>query len=124
MTSRILSSTAWKMRFGRLDPGSGRRADVKLDLAAVDGREEVAADEHQHRAAEREHQDGDDRDDEAPREQRGEQPGIAVAHALEAALEPGVEAGEPASRSTVRGPWCSPLSSRPMVIGVSVRDRP
>ncbi len=44
MTSRILSSTAWKMRFGRLDAGAGRRAHVELDLAAVDHRKEVAAD--------------------------------------------------------------------------------
>ena len=36
--------------FGGLDPGAGRRADVKLDLPAVDGRKEVAADERKHHA--------------------------------------------------------------------------
>ena len=71
MISRILSSTAWKMRSVDFDPGSGRRADVELDLPAVDGREEVAADQQNMAAAEREHKDGDDRHDEPPIEQRG-----------------------------------------------------
>ena len=35
-TSRILSSTAWKMLLGRLDARAGRRADMELDQAAVD----------------------------------------------------------------------------------------
>ena len=48
MTCLILSSTAWKIGFGGLDAGSGRRADMELDLPAVDEREEVAPDEHEH----------------------------------------------------------------------------
>ena len=55
---------------GRLDPGSGRRTDVELDLPAVDRRKEVAADQQQHGGAQREHQDGDDRDNEPSLEQR------------------------------------------------------
>ena len=81
-------------RFGRLDAGPGRRADVELDLAAVDGRKEIAADEHQHHSAEREHQDGDDRNDERRLSSIREQLDIALAHALEAALEGAMEAGK------------------------------
>ena len=53
MTSRILSSTAWKICSVALDARAGGRADMKLDLAAVDQREEVAADEDEHHRAER-----------------------------------------------------------------------
>ena len=87
--------------FGDLDPRSGRSADVKLDLTAVDGRKEIAADERQQNPAEREHQDGNDRDDEPAREKRGQQSGIADAHRLETALEPGIEPAKPAARSAV-----------------------
>ena len=43
-------------RLGAFDAGSRGRADVELDLAAVDQREEVAADQRQHHRAEAEHQ--------------------------------------------------------------------
>ena len=45
---------------------AGRRADVELDLAAVDQRKEVATDEHEQRAAQRQHQHGGGRNDETP----------------------------------------------------------
>ena len=41
---------------GLFNARSGRRAHVQLDLAAVDDREEVAADEHEQRAAKRQHE--------------------------------------------------------------------
>ena len=72
---------------GGFDPGAGRRADVKLDLAAVDERKEVAADQRQHHPAEAEHQHGDHRNDDSPLQQHGQQFRIAVAQAFEAALE-------------------------------------
>ena len=42
-----------KDALGGFDAGLGRDSDVELDLAAVDGGEEVAADHGQHPAAER-----------------------------------------------------------------------
>ncbi len=79
---------------GRFDPRSRGRPDVELDLAAVDEREEVVADELEHDAAEAEHQDRRRRNDEAPPQQRRQQGAIAVAQALEAALEAGMDAAE------------------------------
>ena len=110
MTSRILSSTAWKMPLGRLDARAGRRADMELDLAAVDQREEVAADEDEHVAAERQDQDGDDRHEEARCEKRREQTDIAGAHPLEAAVEAMCRprtsrAGRPRRRRRDARPW-------------------
>ena len=72
---------------GRFDAGCRRGADVKLDLSAIDRGEEVAADQRQHHAAQREHQRGDNRDDEPPLEQHRQHAHIASAKALEAALE-------------------------------------
>ena len=81
---------------GRFDAGRRRRADVELDLSAVDGGEEVAADHGEHHAAQREHQRGGNRDDEPPLEQHREHAHIALAKPLEAALE---SAGENAQTS-------------------------
>src|ERR1700704_5612922 len=64
---------------GALYPGSGRGADMELDLAAVDDRKEVATYRHQHRGTEHENEDGDDRDDDPSMQQRGKQSDIVVA---------------------------------------------
>ena len=66
MISRILSSTAWKIRSVDFNPGSGGRAHVQLNLSAVDGRKEIAADQQQHGGPEAEYQDGHDRNDDPP----------------------------------------------------------
>ena len=58
---------------GAFDAGPGRGANVKLDLAAVDEREEVPANKHQHHCAEAEYQHGDDRHDDPPAKQNGEE---------------------------------------------------
>ena len=81
MTSRILSSTAWKICSVDLDAGARRRANVELDHAAVDRRIEIAADKDEHHGAEGEHQDGEDRDD-GP---AGQQHRRAARHSLRAA---------------------------------------
>ncbi len=47
-----------------VDAGARRRPDMELDHAAIDRRIEIAADKDEHHAAERENEDGDDRDDE------------------------------------------------------------
>ena len=94
MTSRILSSTSWKIRsvFSMRVPG--RRADMELDLPAVDRREEIAADQREHHGAERQHQDDDipagtmKRCSSSPASELD----IAMAHRFEAPLERRVEA--------------------------------
>src|SRR4029077_20593117 len=94
---------------GRLDASTCRCADVELYLPAVDDRKEVAAYEHQHRGTKCEYHRGDDRDDDAPIEQQGDQPDIAATHMLEASLECAVKAGEPASRgATCRAMMLAP----------------
>jgi hypothetical protein len=60
---------------------------VKLDLAAVDQREKVAANDREHHRAEDEYQDGNDRDDGPPAKQRCEQSFVSITQLLEAALE-------------------------------------
>ena len=95
-TSRILSSTAWKMPSVRLDARSGGSAHMQLNLAAVDQRIEVAADKHEHHRAKRQHEHGDCRHDELPRQQHSEQARITLAHGLEAAFEGAVEAAKTA----------------------------
>ncbi len=67
-----------KNALGGFDAGRRRHADVELDLSAVDGREEVAADNGQHQASERKHQRGDDRDDEPPLEQHREHAHVSL----------------------------------------------
>ena len=79
---------------GLLDAGAGRRAHVQLDLAAVDDREEVAADEQEQRAAERQHYGRDHRHDDPASKQRIQHLPIAIAHGLEAALEAGDESAQ------------------------------
>src|SRR5205823_6319267 len=86
---------------GRFDAGPGGRADMELDLTAVDDRKEVAALQHQNCGAEPEHQEDDDRNDCFSMQQKTEKRHIAVAHALEAPLEGGVKAGEPSGCRTV-----------------------
>jgi hypothetical protein len=85
-----------KNLLGGLDPGSGRGADVQLNLPAVDRRKEIVTHQHQHRGPKAEHEDCDDRDDHASAEQRSEQIDISFAHSLEAVLEGVVDAAEPA----------------------------
>src|SRR6266403_4728666 len=46
--------------FGLLNASARRRADMKLDHAAVDRRIEIAADKDEHDGAEREHHDSED----------------------------------------------------------------
>ena len=87
---------------GRLDTSGGRCADVQLDLPSVDGRKEVAPDQHQHRSGEREYQEADGRDRKPVFEQCSKQSGIALAHLLEGALKGTVEAREPVCRSVIR----------------------
>ena len=53
-------------RLRAFDAGPGRRANVKLDLAAVDQREKVPPNEPQHHRAEAEYQHGDNGNDGPP----------------------------------------------------------
>ena len=93
---------------------------MQLDLAAVDHREEVAADVEIQRAAEEVRPPPQPPPAQWPAGQRhGEDIGVAVAQGLEAALEAAVKA--PKTRGVRLGSWFSPLT-RPMVIGVNVRD--
>src|SRR6202790_2005019 len=80
-----------KYRLGAFDAGPGGSANVKLDLAAVDEREKIPADEHQHHCAETEYQRGDDRHDGPPAKQQGKDFHITLTPALEAAVERGGE---------------------------------
>ena len=84
---------------GRFDAGRRRGADVELDLSAVDLREEIAADKRQHDTPEREHERGDDRDDEPPLEQHRERAHVSSAKPLEPTLERLVKARKPVSRT-------------------------
>ena len=89
---------------GRLDAGSGRRADMELDLAAVDdGKKSRPTSANMH-AAEPEHQHGDDGTMNRRSSRVVEQRDIAVAHALEAALEAGMEAARTSRRRRLVGP--------------------
>ena len=81
------------------DARVGRGTDVKLDLAAVDRREEVAANKGEHDAAQRKHQRGDDGDDSAPFQEHRERAEIAAAKSLESALEALVKARKPVARA-------------------------
>jgi hypothetical protein len=81
--------------FGGLDAGRRRCADMELDLSPVDGGEKVAADHGKHYASEREHQPGDDRNDEPPLEEHRQHAHVASAQQLEAALK----TREPAARA-------------------------
>ncbi len=87
---------------GRLDTSGGRCADVQLDLPSVDGRKEVAPDQHQHRSGEREYQQAGGRNSKPVFEQCPKQSSIALAHVLEGALKGTVEAGEQVCRRVVR----------------------
>src|ERR1700761_8634534 len=71
------------------DAGGGGSANVKLDLASVDQREKVPADERHHHRAETEYKDGDNGYDESPVQQHREKFRISVTQTLEAALESG-----------------------------------
>src|SRR5271168_3281000 len=86
---------------GAFDAGGGGSANVKLDLATVDQREKVPADELHHHRAETEYKDGDNGYDETSTQQRLQEPGISVAQALEAALECGGNPRENASRGAL-----------------------
>src|SRR5882757_5165390 len=57
-------------RLGAFDTGPSGPANVKLDLAAVDQREKIPPNEHQHSPAEAEYQHGDNRYDGAPAKQK------------------------------------------------------
>ena len=83
---------------GLLDACAGRGAHVELNLAAIDDRKEVAADEHEHGAAEREHRGRRHRHDEPPRQQRMQYFRVSAAHDFEAMLELGEQAPKPALR--------------------------
>ena len=89
-------------RLGAFDAGAGRSANVKLDLAAVDERKKVPADEQQHHRAEAKHQHCDDRNDGAPAKQRCQQFRISITQPLEAALERGGHPREEAARGRRR----------------------
>ncbi len=71
---------------------------MELDLSAIDVREEVAADQRRHEAAQREHQRGGERNDEAPLKQHREHAHIAAAKQLESMLEALVQAREGVAR--------------------------
>ena len=81
---------------GDLDASARGRAHMELDHAAVDGGIEITADKDEHHGAEREHQDGECRDDHPAGQQHGEQRDIRLAQMLEAALERRVETREQA----------------------------
>ena len=72
---------------------------MKLDLAAVDRGEEVAANKVEHDAAQREHQRGDDGDDPAPFQEQRERADIAATKSLEGTLKPLVKARKPIARA-------------------------
>src|SRR5208282_4059759 len=83
---------------GLLDASSRRRAHVQLNLAAIDYRKEVAADEHEKGAPQRQHDDRGQRHDAPSSEQRAEDFRVATAHGFEGALEPPMQACKPAER--------------------------
>src|SRR5258708_729579 len=85
-------------RLGAFDTGPSGPANVKLDLAAVDQREKIPPNENEHRGAEAEYQNGDNRYDDPAAEQEGKEVHIAIAQALEATLECGGHAGGEAYR--------------------------
>ena len=80
---------------GGFNAGRRRSADVELDLAAIDGGEEVAPDHRQHHAAQRENRYGGEWDNHAPLKQHGEDAHVATAKPLEATLEMLVQTREP-----------------------------
>ena len=86
---------------GALDARPGGCAHMQLNLAAVDQRIEVAADKDEHHRAKRQHENGDGRHDQLPRQQHSEQACITLAHRFEAAFEGAVEAGERPARRIV-----------------------
>lgn len=60
ITSRILSSTSWKMRsVASMRSHCKRAPDMELDLSAIDVGKEVTANQRCHPAAQREHQRSD-----------------------------------------------------------------
>ncbi len=63
---------------GHLDAGARGRADMELDHAAIDRRVKIAADQDEHRRAERQHQNGEDRNDDPAGQQHCEQGDIAL----------------------------------------------
>src|SRR4029077_4781673 len=80
---------------GLLDAGAGRGADVKLDLPAINEREEVAPDIDVHHNAKGDDRDCDNRHDDLAGQQSEEELGIAVAQAIKTPLEAIVETREP-----------------------------
>ena len=72
---------------------------MQLNLAAVDDRKEVAADQHEQRAAKRQHEHGGNGYDQAARQERVQKLRIGGAHGFEAVLERREQAPEPALRS-------------------------
>src|SRR3984957_1243113 len=74
------------------DARVGRGTDVQLDLAAVDRREEVAANKGKHDAAQRKHQCGDHGDDSPTFQEHREHAYITAAKSPESALEALVKA--------------------------------
>src|ERR1700722_3182836 len=84
--------------FRGFDAGSGGSTNVKLDLASVDQREKISADELEHHRTETDDQDGDDGYDEPLAKQQREEFQVSLAQALEAAVERG---GDP--REATRG---------------------
>jgi hypothetical protein len=84
---------------GGFDTGRRRGADVELDLSAVNGGEEVAADHCEHHASQREHQRGDHWDNAPSPEQHCQHPDITPAKPLKPMLEPLVKARQPVARA-------------------------
>jgi len=73
-----------------------------MNLAAIDVRKEVTADEDEHDSAEREHENGDGAGLQSTGQQYMQQIDVAGAQPLETLLEAAVEAGEPAGPAPPR----------------------
>jgi len=81
---------------GPLDARAGWSADVEFDLSAIDQREKVAPNEHEHHRAEGEDGHPNGWQDHPARQQAAEERGIGLPHPFELVLEAAVKAREPA----------------------------
>src|ERR1700761_7807651 len=84
--------------FGGLDALPGPGADMERELACVDLREVILADEEEQGAADHQNDGGNAKSDDAPRQQYMQQSDIALMEAREATFEPRMEAAEESLR--------------------------
>ena len=127
MIWRILSSIAWKIWSVTSMRVPGGRADMELDHAAVDRRVEIAADKVNITAPSARTSTAKIGTIARRVSRISSSTDISLAQMLEAALEGRHGSGRRIRCRRFRAAAalaCWPFSSRPMVIGVSVRDRP